>query len=241
MLKLKDFFKKVRMLFSRKGLGYLKVYLYKKTKYASVKDIFTAIYEHSLWGDGESISGAGSDLRGTEKIRKEIPKLIRSKNIKTILDIPCGDFFWMKEMELDVEKYIGADIVTELVEGNKKYENEKISFVELDLLRDKLPEMDMILCHDCLFHFSYQDVAKALQNIKRSNVKYLLVTTFIGPKENTDIPTGSWRPLNLELAPFNFPKPIFSIEDYEKKDAYPHKRLAFWEINSLPMDTESEK
>jgi len=223
------------MLFSRKGFGYVKVYFYKKTKHASAKDIFTTIYKHSLWGDSASVSGAGSDLEGTEKIRKEIPKLLCSKNIKTVLDIPCGDFFWMKEMELEVDRYIGADIVTELIENNKKYENNKISFVEMDLLHDKLPEVQMILCHDCLFHFSYNDVVKALQNIKRSKAQYLLVTTFVGPKENTDIPTGSWRPLNLELAPFNFPNPLVSIEDYAKEDTYPHKRLALWEINSLPI------
>lgn len=235
MAQIKEFFRKVRLLFSRRGMGYLKVYILKKTKRNSPKDIFTAIYKHSLWGDSESVSGAGSDLESTKKIRKAIPKLIREKNIKTILDIPCGDFFWMKEMELEVEKYIGADIVSELIEGNKKYENERISFLEMDLLTDNLPEVDMILSHDCLFHFSYEDVVKAIQNMKRSKSKYLLTTTFIGPKENTDIPTGSWRPLNLELAPFNFPKPLVSIEDYAEEDTYPYKRLALWEVESLPI------
>ena len=63
----------------------------------------------------------------------------------------------------------------------------------------------------------------------------MLATTFTGPEENTDIPTGSWRPLNLEVAPFNFPKPIALIEDYWEEDKYPYKRLALWEVDSLSV------
>jgi len=46
-----------------------------------------------------------------------------------------------------------------------------------------------------------------LRNIRRSGSAYLLVTTFPDRKENVDIITGNWRPLNMEKPPFNFPRP----------------------------------
>lgn len=226
--------RKIKLLFSKSGIGYVKAYLLKKTKRNTAENIFTTIYRYSLWGDYASVSGVGSLVENTEHIREEIPKLLREKNIKTILDIPCGDFFWMKEMNLDVNQYIGADIVQELVEKNRKYENDKVSFVQLDLITDALPKVDLILCRDCLFHFSNDDIVKTIRNIKQSGASYLLATTFVGPDENTDIPTGSWRALNLELAPHDFPKPITYIKDYGADDTYPYKRLALWDIESLP-------
>jgi hypothetical protein len=36
-----------------------------------------------------------------------------------LLDIPCGDFNWMKLLNLGVD-YIGADIVGELIAENRR-------------------------------------------------------------------------------------------------------------------------
>ena len=64
------------------------------------KEKFCYIYENDgffTYG-GESRSGAGSTLEITEKIRKDIVKLIKEKDIKSIVDLGCGDFNWMKEI-----------------------------------------------------------------------------------------------------------------------------------------------
>ena len=55
------------------------------------------------------------------------------------------------------------------------------------------------------------DVNWILENIKKSNVKYFLTTNFLNRK-NDDIRTGEWRPLCLQEPPFNFPKPIKTIQ-----------------------------
>src|SRR6266446_2969208 len=77
---------------------------------------FTLIYKKGVWVDDESRSGGGSNLYATAKIRKAIPVLIDKYRIRSILDIPCGDFFWFKEMSLPIERYIGGDIVQPLIE-----------------------------------------------------------------------------------------------------------------------------
>jgi hypothetical protein len=44
-------------------------------------------------------------------------------NAYNIVDLGCGDFYWMKEVDLPC-KYIGLDIVQEVIEENKEmYEN----------------------------------------------------------------------------------------------------------------------
>jgi hypothetical protein len=54
---------------------------------------------------------------------------------------------------------LGADIVKDLIDINKKkYENEKIKFMKLDIKYDKLPDSDLMICRDCLFHFSNKDI-----------------------------------------------------------------------------------
>src|ERR1700690_4609194 len=76
----------------------------------SPERIFLDAFRDNRWGDAESISGPGSNLRVTEEIRKAIPELIADLGVRSILDIPCGDFNWMSRLDLGVD-YTGADIV----------------------------------------------------------------------------------------------------------------------------------
>ena len=78
------------------------------------------IYYENGWGSGESVSGPGSTLKQTENMRKELPGLLRTINAKVMLDVPCGDFHWMSQVDLPVTKYIGADIVPALIDENRK-------------------------------------------------------------------------------------------------------------------------
>ena len=69
------------------------------------KDIFTEINNVNYWNDQKSKSGSGSSLKSTENIRLKIPTIIKEFNIKSIIDVPCGDFFWFSKIidELDIE------------------------------------------------------------------------------------------------------------------------------------------
>lgn len=173
----------------------------------SPKQVFTEIYRGNKWGDKDSFSGPGSNLDQTEAVRRVLPLLIQELNFKSILDLPCGDFAWMKLVEMDVE-YIGGDIVDELINDNQRqYGCNSRRFIHLDLLQDELPKVDLVLCRDCLVHFSYQHILRAIKNIKSSGTTYLLTTTFVGWERNENTPTGPWRPINLQLPPFGFPIP----------------------------------
>jgi hypothetical protein len=151
-----------------------------------------------------------------------------------MLDIPCGDFFWMKTLELDVS-YTGADIVGDVIEINERcYAGVRRRFVRLDLTRDDLPKADLVLCRDCLVHFSYADISRALANIRRSGSTYLLTTTFPDRTANEEIPTGSWRPINLQRPPLNFPPPLESIREGYWSEDHGRKDLSLWRIADIP-------
>ena len=197
--------------------------------------MFTDIYKNNTWKSAESRSGFGSTLEITTVIRRELPKTIKELEVKSILDLPCGDYHWIKETQLGVDNYIGGDIVAELVaNNNKQYGKSGVSFLHLNLLSDKLPEVDMLFCRDCLVHLSFEDNQKAMANIKSGKIKYLMVTTFPNVKENENIITGRWRKLNLELPPFSFPKPIILVNENNAKDDN-LKSMGVWRVEDIEM------
>jgi hypothetical protein len=211
-----------------------KIYaFYKKHRSKNTKLIFTDKYLRNGWGSIESKSGYGSELMQTQKLLKELPLLLKKYDVKTILDIPCGDFNWMKHVDYNFESYIGGDIVDELIESNKRNFYEYGSFRVLNVLKDKLPKADLIFCRDCLVHFSYDDIFDALDNIRRSGAKYLLTTTYPRHK-NRNILTGDWRQLNLMDHPFNLPSPIELLnEESSEPGAKGDKSLGLWEIKNI--------
>ena len=237
--KIKLYLKKNKFLFEKTLKAY-QVFINLKIKlrycFGTNKDIFTDIYLKNKWGDKDSYSGTGSNLDQTKKILLELPTIIRNYKIKNFLDIPCGDFYWMKEFDFRDLNYIGADIVSELVDKNiKNFKRSNLDFQRLDLLVDDLPESDLIFCRDCLVHFSFNDIFKAFKNIKKSNSKYLMTTNFTRRKINCDISTGSWRTINLCKPPFNFPEPSLTILENCTEHGYQYsdKALSLWEVSKI--------
>lgn len=214
-----------------------KVKLFIKQRFKkNSKKIFTTIYRKNLWGGKESISGPGSDFSQVNEIIKELPNIIKEYEIKSFLDIPCGDFNWMKFVNMKSVNYIGGDIVPEIINSNNKlYKKENQTFRIIDIINDNLPKVDLIFCRDCFVHFPLNLISNALEKIKNSKSTYLMTTIFTDTENNKDIALGEWRPLNLIYAPFNFPKPIKIINEKctENNNTYTDKSLALWRIQDL--------
>ena len=201
------------------------------------KDIFTDIYRKNKWGDKYSLSGSGSNLEQTQIVLKTLQKVIKEYQIVSLLDLPCGDFYWMKELDFANLQYIGGDIVSDLIFINqKKFSRKNIKFMTLDLILNDLPYSDLLFCRDCLVHFSFNDIFKALKNIKRTKFRYIMTTNFLDRSVNIDVPTGSWRTINLCKSPFNFPAPIESIYENctEAENKFSDKVLSIWEVKNIP-------
>ena len=202
--------------------------------------VFQRIFHENRWGNCDSVSGEGSNLERTRVIRSALPALVARHGVGSILDAPCGDCFWMKEVALEGVTYIGADIVPELIARDTElYASVTRRFIFCDLVDDALPRADLILCRDCLVHLSYDETRRAIDNFRRSGATWLLTTTFSGPRENGDIQTGDWRPINLERAPYNFPPAVELINEEsdevdEELGAFPDKSLGLRRLADVP-------
>jgi 2-polyprenyl-3-methyl-5-hydroxy-6-metoxy-1,4-benzoquinol methylase len=202
----------------------------------SIKEVFTIIHQTNHWQGDSSASGVGSDNKQTAVIRQVLPDIIASFHIDTMLDLPCGDFNWMQHVALPIKKYIGADIVEELIQTNQaRYASAQRQFRILDLTRDELPAANLLFCRDCLVHLSFEDIAKIFHNLKNSSIQYLLTTTFPTRTENKDIRTGDWRVLNLQAAPFHLPEPLLLINEQctEGNGWYADKSMGLWKVEDL--------
>jgi hypothetical protein len=201
-----------------------------RTKSAKV---FTSIYQSNFWRGQESVSGEGSSMDQTAAIRAALPSLIQELAIQSMLDIPCGDCYWMSTLDLDID-YIGGDIVADLViKAQERYGSARRRFANLDVRSSDLPPVDLILCRDCLVHLRSHEVRKAIQNMRNSGARWLLATTFTRRLTNEQLPEGLWRPLNLELADFDLGPAdrIISEECFAYGDEWSDKSLGLWRLN----------
>ena len=184
---------------------------------ANTKNRFTKIYEENLWRNHESRSGSGSTLKFTKNIRQALPLIIKELRINSMLDAPCGDLNWMKHVLKEIKiQYIGADIVDEIIAKNKKYIKESVSFRSIDLIKDEHPYTNLLFCRDLLFHLSFEDSLRVLENFTNSKTEYLFTTTYDKNEDwrNENIISGYFRALDLRKAPYFFPKEIlFSVLD----------------------------
>ena len=208
-----------------------------------LEEIFTEVYQKNLWGGSYSVSGPGSNLEQTIVIREKISELIGKYKIKTIVDAPCGDFFWMKEVLrrdiTNIDQYTGVDIVEDLVKFNqKKYGSAKIGFIKLDLICNIVPKTDLIICRDCFLHLSYRNILSIINNFKLSGATYLLVSTYTRHKNrNVSKYNIAGRAINLEVFPFKIKNMLDMInEDYHgQEEEYNDKSLMLVKINTINL------
>jgi hypothetical protein len=64
------------------------------------RQIFADVCDSQAWRSAESGSGTGSEVAVTAPVRDALPELLRRLGIKTMLDAPCGDWNWMRLVEL---------------------------------------------------------------------------------------------------------------------------------------------
>ena len=208
------------------------IYIRSKNK----EEKFKLIYKFSYWksSTSKSFSGSGSEINATQNIRKDLFEFIKRENINTILDAPCGDFYWMSKMNLDDFVYTGADIVDEIIEENKKkYEKKNLKFIKIDIIKDSLKKYDLIINRDCLVHFDNNEIIETLNTLK--SLILLFGSTIFLEKYSNDLSKkpDKWRPINLTKDPFNLPKPYIILNDNYEGEFDSNKFFAIWKIKDL--------
>jgi hypothetical protein len=208
----------------------IRYFLWKRTP---LKRKFSGIYRSGGFGGGGPRSGVGSSLEQTTHVRRFLEVLLCKLEVRLFVDSPCGDFTWMGAVPLGGVRYVGIDVVREVVAENvEKYTTPDRTFMLGDLRTVVLPAADLVLCRDCLVHLSFADGARVLSNLRRSRSKWLLATTFPSLRENGDIVTGGWRPISLAIAPYAMGKPTEFLSESPQSDIAEErgKCLGLWRL-----------
>jgi hypothetical protein len=200
------------------------------------QDVFVEIYERNLWESAESRSGIGSEAVATENIRLHLPIIFERFKVTSVLDAPCGDFNWMRLVSLPENlSYLGWDIVPQLIESNnRQFADRQHRFAVSNVLLDPVPRVDLMICRDCLFHFSHSDIRRALENFMASGTPLLLTTTHSiqDASTNMDIETGYFRRIDLFAEPFCFPADVW----YRVDDCAPNhlaREMCLWDRSQV--------
>jgi len=187
--------------------------------------------EFKLWKQNknrESSSGVGSTLYNTQNTKSTLLNVINKYNIRSILDIPCGDMNWISKVDLN-SQYTGMDISNSLIEYNKKNYSFMGDFHVHDIVSTPLNKYyDLILSRDFLFHLSHENTLNVIRNFKNSGSTYLLTSTFPDSKYNDKINDNGFFKINLQLEPFNLPEPIELFQEIETG-----KYLGLWKLKDI--------
>lgn len=174
---------------------------------------FDEVWRGNMWASAESASGPGSE-RDSGAVRHAIDLLERLTDqlqLRSIADLPCGDFNWMPEFlaRRPSVQYVGYDVVGAMIARNRLRFPGR-TFRQLDITREVPRRADLIFSKDLLNHLTEADVWAALENMVASGARYLLLTTnrgFGNTDLQPDVPHAS-RYLDLEAAPYSLTNPI---------------------------------
>lgn len=196
---------------------------------------------HQLFNDSrffnrplETPDGPGATVESTEGLREWLPTILGRYRIKTLLDAACGDFNWMRLVDLDGIKYTGWDVDNERIKrAVHNAAQETLTrgpyrpaphFDCVNLLTvDTIARYDLILCRHFLQHLPVNDlVVWVIERFRFSESPYALLTTFPGADNNFEWdPHGTehaWRgyferPYDLTAPPFCLDEPLETFDE----------------------------
>ncbi len=176
-------------------------------KEINLNEQFDYIYKHDIWKGG---SGDGSFAQNTVAYRRKLSQIIKQKDIKTIVDIGCGDWQIMSLVDIPENKnYTGYDVANFVIEKNKsQYTKENVFFKLYDGDFSKVESADLCIIKDVLQHLDNSRILSFIEHM--SKFRYVLITNCVENRKelahqgiNQEIQAGGWRPLDLTQYPFN--------------------------------------
>lgn len=182
-------------------------------------EIFDDIYKNELWGEGQG-SGGGSTPQITIEYRKFLKQFLKDYNIKSVIDLGCGDWQFSKLIDWSGIGYLGIDCVKTVIQDNQtKFQNDNIEFQFAEAHQEIEESADLLIVKDVMIHWTNAEIIKFYNEIKeKKNFKYVLITNQTGNENlNKDILTGQFHNIDINREPFNFnAKEIFKWKNDTK-------------------------
>jgi hypothetical protein len=177
-------------------------------------DEFTNIYETCAWGYNNNphykgSSGAGSSIELNAKTYVPfLRKFIKENNIKSIVDIGCGDWRCgqLIYMGLNVE-YTGIDVYEPLIKYNEsQWPHYNWLCMNVQKERADLPVGDLLVIKDVIQHWYLPEITEFMDYITTCDkYKYILITNCSHQyADNLEIfpnDISRFRPLTVNFLP----------------------------------------
>lgn len=189
---------------------------------------FDAIYRMNEWNGVESRSGPGSGAAATRLVIPAIEALVAELGIETVLDVGCGDGYWMP----DLPGYVGFDWSREAIRRARKRHPGRTYTTSLPW-----SAFDLVIVRDVIQHLPRLEALTLLDGIARTGSTWLLASTYTGG-ENIEVAYGGAYEPDLSVPPFELGDPERLIFDgYQYHDTTeprdPRKHLGLWRLDAV--------
>ncbi|ASV31862.1 class I SAM-dependent methyltransferase [Maribacter cobaltidurans] len=195
----------------------------KQKKPWPTKAAMEQIYEQHLWGGDHRMFYSGDGSHDPNLVKPYITaasQFLKSfETPLTVCDLGCGDFNVGRQLAPYTKKYIGVDIVENLIEHNQNtYANENIRFHCLDIAQDDIPQADCAILRQVLQHLSNEEIKRVVRKLK--DFKHLILTEHLPEGDfipNVDIISGQGIRLKKQSG-LDLLVPPFELKIIEAKE-----------------------
>lgn len=191
----------------------------------------------------ETADGPGATLALTEGLIVWLSDLIERRQICTMLDMACGDWSWMRMVDLGTTEYTGWDVDPGRIEtcrhrvahadfagcGGAGRPNTVFEVVNALTVDQIVGGYDLVLAREFLTHITNEHVLGILDKLRgggdddfvQGSNEFLLASTFPGA-DNTarewHPERATWEgyleaPIDLSAEPFNLGEPLESFKE----------------------------
>jgi len=164
--------------------------------------VFNKYYLTNAWIGGGS--GSGSTPENTVAYREFLASFLRQYEIRSVVDLGCGDWQFSRLIDWTGIDYLGIDVSEVVLKNTKKFTTSNVHFANMDALSGDLPAADLLLVKDVIQHWSNSDIARFIPVLKRYKFALITNTSHKNIKRiNENIRPGACRPVDLSAEPFN--------------------------------------
>lgn len=173
------------------------------------EQVFTKMYQGGAWEPNKANQPnpyPGSTMPNTVKYREFLQTFMKNHNIRSVVDVGCGDWEFSQHVDWNGIQYIGYDVVKSIVDADTEhFGTDSIKFIHSDGIATDLPEADLLVCKDVLQHLTNEQICQFIKQFPKFS--YCLITNDVDPSTltsvNSDTPIGGYRSVDLSQPPFS--------------------------------------
>jgi hypothetical protein len=162
--------------------------------------VFNSVYRDNKPG----APGADSTNKNTVAYREFLQKFLIDHEIKTVLDVGCGDWNFSRLLDWSGIKYVGIDVSDLALERAEEFSSDNIKFYELDAISCDLPDADLVILKDVIQYWSNNEILEFLPKLKKFK-KVLVVGSMLENDAlmiNHETTFGEYHDIDLSQPPF---------------------------------------